>query len=195
MAEPTRFYHGRAHVELLWHRHRIFSREAALCRCDELLIALAIAFHDAVYVGGASDNEARSAALWLEVSAEESVCDEEDRIWVANTILATADHLNAGASLDLNEPRARARQWMLDLDLTPLGDEPAVFDANMHDLAAELPSLSVDERRESLLGTLRRFSIASPLYRCAALRDAFEASAQANFARHLRQATDKVPAR
>lgn len=188
MAEPSRHYHGQAHIELLWQRHILFSPEAGLAHPEsEVPVALAIAFHDAVYVGGADDNEARSAALWLEISANEKICEEAERVWVAETILATADHLRAGASLDLADPRDRARQWMLDLDLTPLGDKPAVFDANMHDLAAELPSQSTEERKHSLLASLRRYASARPLYRSPVLRTAFEATARNNFARHLRQ--------
>ena len=187
MAESTRRYHGRAHIELLWQRHRRFAPASGLSSAMETPIALAIAFHDAVYVGGAGDNEARSAALWFEVSAVAGVCDQADRTWVAETILATADHLGAGASLDLDDPRERARQWVLDLDLTPLGEDAAVFDANMDDLAAELPDASDGERRETLLSALRRFATAQPLYRCPTLRTIFEAPARDNFERHLRQ--------
>lgn len=187
MAEPSRRYHGRAHIELLWRRHRLFAPESGLDAAMETPIALVIAFHDAVYVGGAGDNETRSAALWLEVSAGAQVCSESDRTWVAETILATADHLGAGASLDLADPRERARQWVLDLDLTPLGDEAAVFDANMDDLAAELPDMPEEERRETLLSALRRFATALPLYRSPTLRAAFETPARDNFARHLSQ--------
>ena len=192
MAEPSRHYHARNHIELLWRRHRRFGPEADLGSRHQPLIAMAIAFHDAVYVGGAADNEARSAALWLEVSANGTVCAEMDRIWVADTILATADHLRDGARLDLADSRSRARQWVLDLDLTPLGDEPAVFDANMDDLAAELPDMPIAERKASLLAALGRFATAQPLYRCAVLRAAFEASAQNNLARHLRKPADAV---
>ncbi len=185
MGEPGRHYHTMRHLDLLWSRHQRFrGRDRIGGEGLDDLIALAIAYHDAVYVGGAKDNERRSAALWSEVGLDIRGLPEEDRLWVAETICATADHVGAAAK-DLAEPRARARQWVLDLDLTPLGETAETFDANMDLLAAEVPHLTAMERSLGLLAGLRRFASARPLYRCSAIGIDFEASAQANFRRYL----------
>lgn len=187
MAEPWRHYHTLHHLALLWERHqRHWSSTASSDDRFETLIALAIAFHDAVYIGGAKDNEARSAALWLEMSAAADGLSEDDRIWVAETIRATADHVQAAKTLDLAERGGYARQWVLDLDLTSLGEPPEVFDNNMILLAAEMPRLSSEQQEAALLAGLRYFAMARPLYGCVVLAQAYNERAQRNLRRHLR---------
>ena len=186
MTEPSRHYHTLHHLGVLWDRH--LRHQPSLGRPGrqlDTLIAPAIAYHDAVYVGGAKDNEIRSAALWLEVSAATEGIGEDERLWVADTIRATADHVRGAARLDPADPGHHARLWMLDLDLTPLGEAPAVFDANMVLLAAEMPHLDDGQRRAALLDGLRHFATARPLYRCAAIAEAFGRTARNNLRRHL----------
>ena len=186
MMEPWRHYHTRYHLDLLWQCHLCHrSLTARLDQRSEELIALAIAYHDAVYVGGARDNEINSAALWLEVSEAVEGFGEDERSWVADTIRATADHFSGAATLDLTDTRHYARQWMLDLDLTPLGGSPEVFDDNMAMLAAEMPHLNDDEQQAALLAGLRHFGTAQSLYRCTAIADTFERPARNNIRRHL----------
>src|SRR4051794_11156548 len=57
--EPHRRYHGAGHAGVLWHRHLAHGGDP-----DDAVAAHAIAYHDAVYMVGAADNEARSAELW-----------------------------------------------------------------------------------------------------------------------------------
>lgn len=185
MTAPGRHYHGLRHLEALWDRHCRYAPSSGLRRNDHVLVNLAIIYHDAVYESGARDNEMRSAALWLSVSADGAICSDDDRSWVADTIVATADHFAAAAALHLDRPDHLARQWMLDLDLSPLADAPDVFDANMANLAAEMPTGTPAQRRASLLDALRRFAAARHLFRCPPLREAFEQAARSNIARHL----------
>ncbi len=193
MMEPWRHYHTLDHLALLWGRHH--GRQLSAGRPEprfDTLIASAIAYHDAVYVGGARDNEVKSAALWLEVSGTVQGLDGDGRLWVADTIRATADHVRAAASLDLADADLYARQWVLDLDLTPLGEAPETFDDNMASLAAEMPHLGGERRHAALLAGLRHFATARPLYRCAAVATAFEKAADRNLRRHL-GATGETP--
>ena len=186
MREPWRRYHTLHHLDLLWSRHLRHRSSAGRPHPRfDTLIALAIAFHDAVYVGGARDNEARSAALWREVGATARGLGEDERSWVEGTIRASADHVGAAAALDGDDANDHARQWVLDLDLSPLGEAPDVFDANMVLLAAETPHLDAERGRANLLAGLRHFETARPLYRCAAIADAYGAAAADNFRRHL----------
>lgn len=185
MREPERHYHTMQHLQLLWSRHLMYGAEFSVSDECNHLIAYAIAYHDAVYVAGAKDNEMRSAELWLEVADNISGLDAADRAWVAETIRATADHLGSAVT-GANDRRAAARQWVLDLDLTPLGEAPEVFDANMTLLAAEMRLETAAAQRADLYAAIERFSAARPLYRSAPIAAAFEKPAQDNFRRHLR---------
>ncbi len=189
MAAPGRHYHGPGHLALLWTRHLALGRGSDL-HGPRLarLVASAIAFHDAVLEPGRADNERASAALWREEAADAAVPAEEVE-WVAGTIQATADHL-ASAEAILAEgapaPLARARLWVLDLDLSPLGEPPGVFARNTELLRLERPDLDEGSWRRLLHAFLARLHAAPRLYRTPAVRAAFEARAKANITRALR---------
>ena len=104
---------------------------------------------------------------------------------MADTIRATADHLGAARAIDGGTRGGYARQWVLDLDLTPLGEEPEVFDRNMEMLRAESGEAPGCPDQDALIRGLRHFASARPLYRCAPIASAFAQAAQRNFRRHL----------
>lgn len=187
MSGPHRLYHGVAHLELLWGRHRLFSGRAGLADpAIDTLVACAIAYHDSVYDCSRSDNEERSADFWLSASAGSSV-DDKDRQWVAQTIRATKDHLAYQPHLKATSAKAklreRARLWVLDLDLTPLGEPPDRFDANSKQLRAEFAQMSDEEWEASMSGFRQHFLAAPRIYRCPELAAVYEASARRNLAR------------
>jgi predicted metal-dependent HD superfamily phosphohydrolase len=185
MASDERHYHGVGHLALLWRRHRLYAAAEGMDAPEiETLIACAIAYHDCVYERGRRDNEERSAEVWLRASAAAPL-SEPDRNWVADTIRATANHLaypDPAADAPLRE---RARVWVLDLDLTPLGEADADFDRNTELLRLEVPHLSAAQYDAGRLGFLRKISDAPRVYRTPTLAAQFEAQARANFARQL----------
>ncbi len=193
MAAPGRRYHGPHHLALLWARHLALGRgsgfhEPRVAR----LVASAIAFHDAVREPGRADNESASAALWREAAAAGGAMPAEEVEWVAGTIEATADHLAAAeatlAEADAGAARpllARARLWVLDLDLSPLGEAPAAFARNTGLLRLERPDLDEGAWSRCVRAFLARIHAAPRLYRTRAVRAAFEARAKANIARAL----------
>lgn len=185
LAEPSRHYHGAAHVALLWQRHL---RHGAGLRVEaapwHTWLACAIAYHDAVYDAARKDNEARSAALWQDAAP---ALPREGIAWVTGTILATANHLAAAPEPGMDVAAWTARAWMLDLDLTPLGEAPEVFDANTAALRQEYAHLSDEAWTAGRSAFLRGIAKAPRLFRTEVLRAAFEAQARANFARELRQ--------
>jgi len=185
MGSDERHYHGVNHLALLWRRHRLYAAAEGFDAPEiETLIACAIAYHDCVYALGRSDNEERSAEVWMRASAAAPLPDD-DRRWVADTIRATADHL-ADPDPAANAPlRERARAWVLDLDLTPLGEADADFDRNTELLRLEVPHLTDAQYDAGRLGFLRKFSAAPRVYRTPTLAARFEAQARANFARQL----------
>jgi len=185
MESPERHYHGVNHLALLWRRHRLYAAAEGLDGpAIETLIACAIAYHDCVYERGRRDNEARSADVWLAASANAPL-SQSDRLWVADTIRATADHL-AYPDPAPDAPLAeRARVWTLDLDLTPLGEIDVEFDRNTELLRLEVPHLTDAQYDAGRLGFLRKLAAAPRVYRTPTLAATFEAQARANFARQL----------
>lgn len=178
-----RHYHGKAHIARLWQRHLQFG--AGLRVADEpwaTRIACAIAFHDAVFDAGRIDNETASAALWREAGAS---LDKRDVEWVARTIEMTADHLDAQPDPGMAPLAWTARLWVLDLDLTPLGEVPAEFDANTARLRREYARLSDDAWEMQQLRFFSRLAAAPRLFRSAVLMDAFGDMAQTNLHREL----------
>ena len=110
--EPHRAYHDATHIAevLAWFDALTWQRPAE--------VYAAIWFHDAVYVPGAKDNEARSAELARAAGLPVDV----DR--VAELILLTARH-GALEAADVRDPDTA---HFLDADMAILGAEPAAFD-------------------------------------------------------------------
>lgn len=179
-----RHYHGLAHVAALWQRHLAFSEHSHLTADTPMrLIASAISYHDCIYDPQRQDNETQSAALWRE-HARAATISVTETDWVAVTIAATADHLGY-------EPRAghweAARLWVLDLDLTTLGEDADDFARNTGLLRAEyahLPECAWVRGRADFLASLLRRPV---LFRAPALGRVFEGAARRNIAAALRE--------
>jgi predicted metal-dependent HD superfamily phosphohydrolase len=116
--EPHRGYHSMAHiVDVAEHFHRVGQSQA--WRGPREVFA-ALLFHDVIYDVGATDNEARSAALAVDVLANTDV--DLDRVRVL--IELTAHHGRLQAT-DVDDEAAR---W-LDCDTAILGADAAAFAA------------------------------------------------------------------
>ncbi len=181
MATSRRHYHGLLHLTTLWTRHcRFGTGTPFLAPAATRLIACTIAFHDAVYDPARRDNEHRSALLWRRYAPADLSAADVD--WVADTIEATADHLGVH---DPTTQRARLRLWMLDLDLTPLGEPGELFARNTRRLRAEYHHLPEADWQRGRLAFLRKLQAAPRLFRSAPLAAAFEQQARRNIAREL----------
>lgn len=186
LAARGRHYHGPAHVALLWRRHRRLGAGSFLVRPPwDRLIACAIAFHDASYDGRRNDNEAASALLWRRCARRLAAPQQR---WVEMTILATADHLDEG-KLRGTSGRARlARAWLLDLDLSPLGERPGEFAANTGRLRREFGHLSQAAWDAGRLAFVGRMAGAPRVFRTRRLSARFGSRTRANLVRTLREA-------
>jgi predicted metal-dependent HD superfamily phosphohydrolase len=173
--EPWRRYHTAGHAGLLWGRHLAHGGDP-----DDLVAAHAIAYHDAVYCVGSPDNESRSVALWR---AHAAGLPAELRDSVARAILATADH-----AADHDDPDAC---WLVDLDLTPLGEPWPEFKANSRVLRQEMGTPD-DRMIPGQAAFLRRLLALSRIFRSkrngAELYRVYEATARSNLARVLGEA-------
>ncbi|MHA2279950.1 MAG: HD domain-containing protein [Promethearchaeota archaeon] len=141
---PSRTYHNLSHIygmldrleesrHLAQHPHRI---------------EFAIWFHDAVYDVKASDNEIKSAELWVRKMA--LFLDDEPLQWGRRAILATIDHL-PNDDQDI--------QLLLDVDLAPLGAPYEAFQATTNSLYEEYSRVGVhwyifNKGRREFLGKL-----------------------------------------
>ncbi len=183
LADPARHYHGTAHITLLWQRHRHYGTGLSVQQEPwNTWLACAIAYHDAIYNAARHDNEAASAALWQSANP---ALPPEGIAWVTGTILATANHLAAAPDPGMSEPAWTARMWMLDLDLTPLAEPPAIFDANTEALRREYAHLSDAAWTAGRAAFLRSIAATPRLFRTPVLYDTFEAAARANFVREV----------
>lgn len=192
LGDSVRHYHGLHHVALLWRRHRALGAGLVVREAPwHTLLACAIAFHDAVYDPRRRDSEARSAALWRRARP---ALDPASVDWVADTVLATADHLGAARRPGMDEAAWQARVWMLDLDLTPLGETPAAFDANTARLRAEYAHLPDAVWSEGRRAFLRGLASRGTLYRSPVIAAAFDAPARANLAREIAAGTAEAAA-
>lgn len=122
---------------------------------------LALLFHDAIYVPGASDNEERSAVLARETIAATMPRAAIDVTRVAALIRLTAKHGRIVPAEIAAEPDAPA---FLDCDMAILGADGDAFDAYDAAIAREYSHLPTDAYRagrgaflEQLLGSPRIF--------------------------------------
>lgn len=172
-AAPPRAYHGWPHVE----RVLAIAGELAWERPRE--IALAILFHDAVYVAGAADNEARSAALARDAIARWGVDADADR--VAALIELTARH-GALAPDDVDAEAAR----FLDCDTAVLGAEAGEFDAYDAGIAAEWASVvAPDAYRAGRRAFLERLLARPRIFLSEELHSRLDARARENLGRAI----------
>ena len=193
MQAEDRFYHSFEHLGILWRRHRLHGGGEGFAPPLDVSIACAIAYHDCVCDPRRQDNERKSAELWLSASADCGL-DKSERDWVAGTILATRDHLGYRPDVafshdpspnNIAPPAERARFWMLDLDLTPLGETPEVFERNTAALRRKSSHLGDAEWATANRKFLGRLFGAPRIYRTATLNELYEARARRNIGRAL----------
>jgi predicted metal-dependent HD superfamily phosphohydrolase len=156
-ATPPRAYHHLGHVAEVLAEFDTAADEAPWQRPAEVVAA--ILFHDAIYVAGRTDNEARSADLARARLADAGLPVDLDR--VAHLITLTARH-GALTPADVADDPDAAR--FLDADLAILGAPPDAYDRYEQAIAAEYaaipPAAYRDGRRRflaRLLAAPRRF--------------------------------------
>jgi predicted metal-dependent HD superfamily phosphohydrolase len=174
--EPYRRYHDRRHVM------EIFAVAAARGIALSLPQALAVLFHDAVYVPGSPHNEAASAQL---IDAYIDNVDPAVTALAARIVNDTAGHTPSTADAEV----------VLDLDLYRLAADDATFDAYGQAIFEEnrgvlrrLPGVSADTLWPTYLarraGFLRELAQRERLFLTPAFADC-EAPARRNLARAI----------
>jgi predicted metal-dependent HD superfamily phosphohydrolase len=160
------------HVQALL---RLLSEHASLVK-DELAVALAIWFHDAIYDSTRDDNEAQSALL-VEQTLTAWGCSAALTESVARKVRATQGHVWVDG-----DPDTAA---FLDFDLGILAAPEAIYQRYADQVAQEYAWVPEPAYRVGRAKVLRSFLDRPSLYFTPALRAQWESVARANLAREL----------
>ncbi len=169
--EPQRHYHTLAHIEQCL---GMFDQCKSLASNPDAL-ELAVWFHDVIFEPGKSDNEKRSAQLYLQFS--NGVHDATTRGLVDRLIMAT---LHDGSSLTDSDA-----MYMVDIDLSSFGlswDEFLQDSQNLRLESAELSDAEYYRRKTNFQNWLlarERF------YLSDYFAERLETRARANLARYF----------
>jgi predicted metal-dependent HD superfamily phosphohydrolase len=179
-AEPGRHYHTLQHLaECL----DLFDRVAHLA-AHPGEAAIALWFHDAVYLPQAKDNEARSAdwacTALREAGAGEDVCER-----VRALIMATAHHA---------APSDEDARLVVDIDLAILGADTARFAEYEEQVRAEYAAVPAELFRQKRAGLLARFLKRSAIYNTTELRLGLEEQARSNLRRTIEATRGRISA-
>lgn len=172
-AEPSRHYHTLQHLaECLTLFDQVFRLAD---RPGEAAIALW--FHDAVYVPLARDNEARSAA-WACEALRAAGASQAVIARVHALVMATAHH-DAKADADSH--------LVIGIDLAILGAEPARFAQYEQQVRAEYATVPTFPYRRKRNEILSRFLERPAIYGTPELHGRLEAQARTNLRRAIGQ--------
>lgn len=172
-SRPARAYHSLDHVA---HCLDEFATARHLAvRPNE--VEMAIWFHDAIYVPGARDNEARSAELARQCCREMKLPKAFGKR-VFHLVIAT-QHLDTP-----QDPDARL---IADVDLAILGQSPERFDDYEQQIRREYAAVPDEEFWARRADLLRGFLARTHIYATDHFRDRYEAAARRNLERSLQR--------
>ena len=165
-SSPGRYYHTFTHIQDCL---SIFDQTSSLAAHPEE-VELAIWFHDSVYDPGRDDNEQKSAE-WAEAVVHGSGLSKEIAKRVADSILATRHHA------EVTDPDA---QLLVDVDLSILGRDPAVFWKYEENIRKEYAWVPENLFRQKRVKILKSFLDRKHIYYHREYRERFEAGARMN---------------
>lgn len=166
---PYRRFHNLDHIRDCLRRFD----EIAPLLVDRDAVELALWFHDAIYDVGATDNERRSAEMFVELSLGGRFTF---RHHVCALIMATrhARHVHGND-----------RSFMVDIDLSGFGRPWEEFIANGARLREEAAQVSEDRYHAGQVAFLARLQRRQRFFHTEWFQERYEAQAQANLARLL----------
>ena len=169
---PARQYHN-------WHHIESCVAELPSLRCDHpRTVFLALVFHDAVYVAGRTDNEAKSAELARTTLGGDPCVSGVELDAIDRMIRATRDHHAHASSAD------RDLAVMLDIDLSILGadrDEYQRYARAIHDEYVPLATTDI-QFRIGRLEFLQRTLALQSVFITPEAAQRWDTSARANIA-------------
>ncbi len=183
-ANPARAYHHFGHVEEVLEHFATLELAEAWRQPSE--VYLAILFHDAIYIAGARDNEARSATLAREAIARHLADRPVDVDAVERLILLTAQHGRLEPETLDDDTR-----HFLDCDMAILGSAPAIYDHYEQAIALEYAGVPAPAYRMGRAAFLTGLLARPRIF----LSDRFHASHDGPARTNLRRALDQLTRR
>jgi predicted metal-dependent HD superfamily phosphohydrolase len=168
-AEPNRYYHNTAHLEDCLAVFDIMRHQAQ--RPAE--VELALWFHDSIYDVKGKENEELSAA-WAVSELAGSNIEVIQRI--KQLILATKHQV---------APSDPDQQLLVDIDLSILGRELAVFDRFDAQIRQEYAWVPEEEYRPGRAKVLQQFLDRPNIYSTPMMRERYEQQARSNLQRAI----------
>jgi predicted metal-dependent HD superfamily phosphohydrolase len=174
-ASPPRAYHNFDHVlEVLAHYASVPTWQ------DPSAVALAVLFHDAIYLAGRSDNEAESARLAERCLSQNPLAQPSDLARVQQLILLTAQHGALGQA-DLDHDAA----LFLDCDMAILGAAPERFADYERAIALEYAHVPPALYRQGRSRFLQKLLASQRIYHSQLFLTRLEQRARANLTHAL----------
>jgi predicted metal-dependent HD superfamily phosphohydrolase len=173
---PGRAYHAWPHILacLKEFRQMRFDNPRA--------VLLALLFHDAIYVAGRKDNEAKSAELANRTLTELSDVSESEREEISAMIMLTASHHAVGKP-------SRDAMKMLDIDLSILGADWPMYEAYAAGVRREFCPAVVSDFKFNIgrLKFLRSVQQQTNIFLTDEMQSRREQAAKENIAREISQ--------
>jgi len=173
-SQPWRRYHTGAH---LVHCFKYFDLASHLMDNADA-VEMALWFHDVIYDAQASDNEKKSAELFMELS--ENVLADNFRRQVHGLIMIT-EHCNP--------PDHGDACYMVDIDLSSFSLPWDEFEADSRNVRAEFLHLSEEDYNRRQFRFLKRLMDRPYFYNSEFFRARCERQARSNLTRRLEQMT------
>ncbi len=172
-SEPQRKYHTLQHLDACLKHFDTLRAQAQ--RPGE--VELALWFHDAIYVVGATDNEARSAE-WA-----------HSALASAGASATCAQRVHALVMVTCHDvpPQTPDQEILLDVDLSILGASDAVFNTYEAQIRAEYASVPENAFRSRRRRILTAFLDRPRLFHTGHFHSLLDAQARSNLERSIRQ--------
>ncbi|ELU04917.1 hypothetical protein CAPTEDRAFT_94551 [Capitella teleta] len=177
--EPHRHYHTMTHIESmlnLWNRNWNSLQEPCL-------VALGIFFHDIIYDVKASDNEDKSADLWVDYAKDVGI-EEESIAKVREWIIMTKEH-----STDAHRTEgiygSEDLHYLLDMDMSVLGMKPKEYDMYARNIRSEYEHIPVSTYCTGRAKILQSFIQIENIYSTKTFRELYEEEARRNLEREI----------
>ena len=167
----SRHYHSLTHLEACLRE----LEEARSVIAEPAMVELALWFHDAIYRTYRRDNEERSAE-WAEAALCKLGATPETGARISTYILATK-HGQPSSSGDA--------AYVVDIDLSILGEAPAVYDEFEQQVRREYWWVGRKRFARARLAVLDSFLARSSIYSTPLFKDRYEDSARDNLARAI----------
>ena len=171
-SEPHRYYHTPEHIG-----HCLRQLDFAVELMDDAnAVEMGLWFHDVIYDPQASDNELKSAELFVKLADDD--VPTEFRQSVHDLIMVT---------MHPEEPSSLDEQFMVDIDLSSFGLPWDTFQRHSEAVRKEYAHLSDEQFYPNQIGFLRSLIARPTFFFTDFFRARYEVTARENIGRHVEE--------